>query len=218
MPPAFLVTALLAAAAPARPAPATPYVPVRSGEAWIAMRAGVLSVRGTRGPWFVQRLDGRGSTPGVGFELDANGRGRLNLTDEGRPTTPEDRWHVVFGDSAPLDLHVRLVTAKGRLDLRQIDLASLELVQGDGDVNLYLGGVRWRNARIDVQGGRGNLDLRVDGAFGVRVIVAAGPGRVDLRGFGWDGEAYVNDAYGRAPATYTIVLRVGEGRVRVSLL
>ncbi|RMG98378.1 MAG: hypothetical protein D6705_06090 [Deltaproteobacteria bacterium] len=123
---------------------------------------------------------------------------------------------MVFGDAAPLALHVRLVRAKGRIDLRRVDLASLDLVQGDGDVNLYVGGVRWRSARIDVQGGRGNLDLRIDRGFGARVFVESGPGRVDLRGFVWDGEAYVNAAYGDAPATYTVVLRLGEGRVRVS--
>ncbi len=194
----------------------TPYMPVRSAEVWISMTDGVLSVRGTRSRWLLERLTGRGSTPGVGFAVDADGRGRLNLTDAGRPAAPSTRWNVVFGDEAPLDLHVRLVAAKGRIDLRRVDLASLERVQGDDDVNLLLGGVRWRSARIDVTGGRGNLDLRIDRQFGARVFVEAGPGRIDLQGFAWDGEAYVNDAYGRAPATYTVVLRVGQGRVRVS--
>ncbi len=202
------------AAAPAAPAP-TPYVPVASAEVWLQKRDGSLSVRGARGPGLLRKLEGGGVVPSMGFELDANGHARLNLTDERSPGP--SGWSILFGDEAPLDLHVWTGRARARLDLRNVDLRTLDLRLGQGDASVKIGGVRWRDVQVRIQAGAGDLNVRFDGSYGVRLQVVRGPGPLGIRGFYWDGSAYVNEAYGKAPATITVHVVTGTGRVRVGL-
>ncbi len=59
--------------------------------------------------------------------------------------------------------------------------------------------------------------MRLPRDVGVRVHVTRGLGSVDASGFRREGDAYVNDAYGKSDVTMQVDVVVGVGGVNLEL-
>jgi hypothetical protein len=69
----------------------------------------------------------------------------------------------------------------------------------------------------DIKGGAGRAALRLPRDVGVRVDVEGGLGKVNASGLKKDGDAYVNDAYGKSDVTLRIDVRAGLGAIDLEL-
>ena len=96
-------------------------------------------------------------------------------------------------------------------------LAELGAKTGSGDLAVDLTG-GWRGelaARIGA--GSGDVTVRLPEGAGVRAVVESGSGGVDAGGLQRDGDAYVNEAYGRSDATLRLDVSTGSGDVTLEL-
>jgi hypothetical protein len=175
-----------------------------------------------------------------------------------------NEWQLWFSPAVPLDMDVEIGAARGELDFTGLALAQLTLEAGASDIearfdapnladmselairvgaaDLEVRGIGNASPeRVRVEGGAGNLELDLTGAWSdsATVEVTAGAGsvtitipddvgawvdiegvvsRVQLEGEGgWsrDGEAYVNAAYGDAEVELRIEITIAAGSVRL---
>jgi hypothetical protein len=145
-------------------------------------------------------------------------------------------WTLSFNDDVPMDLSLSIGASKGHIDLRGLELESLNVEVGAGEGDLWLGDNPLRsmdiemgagNYTIDMTGDWGdNLDAEITGGVGklivylpsdvgVRVDVAMGIAAVEAEGLEKDGNTYTNAAFGDSDITLRIDIQGGVGDIRL---
>jgi len=148
----------------------------------------------------------------------ANGHGQLDVTqtddgpDFGRS---ENDWKLHFGNAAPLDLSLHMGAGESNMKLGDLNVTNLDVHIGAGEMNLDLTGERKTNLQADIHGGVGSAKIRLPKDVGVRVHASGGIGSVETNGLRRDGDAYVNDAYGKTASTITMNIQGGIGDIRL---
>jgi hypothetical protein len=162
------------------------------------------------------RYDHSEGRPNVDYQVNGD-QGTLDLTQDDTHTHfagRENDWNLRFGGGVPLDL--KLDMGAGQSDLRTdgLDLTNLEINMGAGELHLDLTGQK-RNLRADVEGGVGSATIRLPKDVGVRVEASGGLGSINAHGLQRDGDAYVNDVYGKAPGSIDLTIEGGVGEINL---
>ncbi len=150
-----------------------------------------------------------------------------------------NEWDLRLTEAVPMEMTLDLGAGRTNLELGTLDLTSLNIEGGAGDVDLDLNGSRslrrldfelgagevtidltgeWQHdldARIT--GGLGDFTLRVPGDVGVRIEVSTGIGSVDASGLTKEGDTYTNDAYGESDVTLRIDVDGGVGQINLEV-
>ncbi|MGH8901136.1 MAG: toast rack family protein [Egibacteraceae bacterium] len=122
-------------------------------------------------------------------------------------------WDLRLRNDVPMDLAVDLGAGQSNLDLRGIDLAELDLETGAGQTVVDLTGDWRRDVTATIDAGVGQFTLRLPENVGAHVEIDRGIGLVDAEGLGRDGDAYVNDAFGKTPVTMRVMVNAGVGKI-----
>ncbi|MEZ4770630.1 MAG: toast rack family protein [Caldilineales bacterium] len=130
--------------------------------------------------------------------------------------TVDNEWTVSLNNEMPLDLTIRTGAGEGTLDLSGLNLTRLMVEFGAGNTNLDLSGSWDHDVHATVNGGVGNLSVTLPVNMGVRVNAATGLGNVTTHGLSREGGAYVNEAYGSSPNTFTLDIQAGVGAVELT--
>ncbi len=214
--------------------------------ATISMGAGELDVR--RGTDALMAADFTYNVaawrPEVSYSV-ADGQGRLTVR---QPNTEQisirgstrQEWDIRLSDEIPLDLRIEAGAGRQELDLAGLQLTALDvklgagsatvdvsdnatltrldLDMGAGDVEVDLDGPWAQNTEVRIQGGVGEVTLRLPRDTGVRVTVTRGIGEVYTTNLRRDGSnVWVNDAYGESDVALDINIRAGVGRVTLDV-
>ena len=154
--------------------------------------------------------------PTVDYTVSGD-HGQLNITqDNGDHThwgSRGDNWNLRLGRNVPIDLKLNMGAGQGDLELRDVDVSRLEVHIGAGEMRLDLTGPRTSDLDATVQGGVGSAVIRLPKDVGVRVNASGGIGSVNAHGLDRDGDAYVNSAYGKTPATINLTVAGGVGQI-----
>lgn len=148
-----------------------------------------------------------------------------------------NEWDLSFSDSMALTLDVNLGAGRSDLTLGSLDLSRLDVDSGAGEAIIDLAGSSsltdfrlsmgagqvtvdltgdWANdLNATIDGGLGELTVRLPSGVGVRVDVSSGLGSVDAGGLNKNGDTYTNDAYGESDVTLDININAGVGQVNL---
>lgn len=126
-------------------------------------------------------------------------------------------WDLHFSDKLPLDIAVEMGAGKSDLNLSGMNLESFDMEAGAGDATVDLTGPWKKNFSASFQGGVGQVRLKLPREVGVHVLIDGGLGSINAPDFKRDGDAYVNDAYGKSPITLQIHVEGGVGQVDLEL-
>lgn len=150
-----------------------------------------------------------------------------------------NEWDLKLNEDVPMEMRIDLGLGRSDLSLGALNLNSLEINGGAGEVHVDLAGSQslrqldfemgagdttldltgeWRNdldARIS--GGLGELALRLPADVGLRIDVEVGIGGVDATGLTRDGNTYTNDAYGDSDVTLRIDIEGGVGQIHLEV-
>jgi len=148
-------------------------------------------------------------------------------------------WDLRFNDEVPMDLRINFGAGNADIDVSTLSVTTLdmklgagdvelnaqdnrtleriEIDMGAGDVQLDLRGAWTSDVDVTIQGGVGNMTLRLPQDLGVHVDVSKGVGGVNAHGFRIDGDDYVNDAYETADAIIYVTIQAGIGQINLKL-
>jgi hypothetical protein len=150
-----------------------------------------------------------------------------------------NKWDLTLNEDVPMEMKIDLGAGSSNLSLGALALDRLDINGGAGDVDLDLKGSQslrqldfdlgagevtidltgdWQHdldARIE--GGLGEITLRLPGDVGVRVQVETGIGNVKAQDLTRDGGTYTNDAYGASDVTLRIDIEGGVGQINLDV-
>lgn len=148
-------------------------------------------------------------------------RGLLTIRQperSGGPMGPRHyQWNLHFNNKVPLELIVNLGAGKAELTLGSLALRNLDLNMGVGEAVVDLTG-DWKNdLEAHIKGGVGKATVRLPRDVGVEVHAKGGIGEVRPGELKKEGDAYVNDAYGKSPVTLRVNVEGGIGEINLEL-
>ena len=154
-------------------------------------------------------------------EYNVNGgQGRLSIrppeSSHGRGGG-HNRWELRLSNRVPMQLKVEQGAGHAKLTLGGLALSRLEVEIGAGETTVDLTG-DWKNdLTASIQGGVGRATVRLPSDVGVRASAQGGIGAVHVHGLRKEGDAYVNDAYGKSPVTVNVRVEGGVGEINLEV-
>jgi len=127
----------------------------------------------------------------------------------------KNRWEMQFSESIPMDIEIKMGAGVSELNLNKIDLTGLNVDTGLGAMKLDLSGSWNHDLHIKIHGGVGGITVKLPKEMGARVEVTHGIGGLTQKGLRKDGDALVNDSFGKS--SYTLYLSIDEGTGSVKL-
>jgi hypothetical protein len=102
---------------------------------------------------------------------------------------------------------------RGQLHLRDMPVTRLDMSMGAGQADLDLTGDRKNDLVGDLEGGVGQVTIRLPKKVGVVVRASGGIGSIDAHGLRHEDGEYTNEAYGKTPATIRLKVEGGVGQI-----
>jgi len=150
-------------------------------------------------------------------DVDKSAQGNLVLNQRAthRPAMRQGRaeWDIRLNQDLPTDLYVKFGAGKADLQLSGLTLTRLNIESGVGELTVDLSGEWKHSLQATVKAGIGDTVLRLPDNVGVRVQSTVSLGSVQPHGLTWDGQAYTNSLYGRAPVALEIIVTGGVGKL-----
>ncbi|HTZ72405.1 MAG TPA: toast rack family protein [Candidatus Aquilonibacter sp.] len=192
----------------------------QSADVNITIPAGDLTLRGGAGAGNILEADFHYATedgePNIEYSV-SNHAGALNLTQENPShlhlVTNHNDWSLRMNNNIASNLKIEIGAGHGDLDLHGMTLTGLDLEMGAGQVNADLDGNWKKDSSVTIQGGVGQATLRLPENIGVEVHASGGIGAISTDGLHKQGDAYVNDAYGKSPVTLYVNITGGVGQI-----
>jgi hypothetical protein len=185
------------------------------------MKAGELKVGGGA----TQLLDAdfaynvREWKPEVTYEV-SGGVGNLDVEQPGSASSTgntRNDWDVHLNNKAPMEMTVNMGAGRATLTLTGLALSRLELNMGAGETTIDLTGDWKKDLSAQIHGGVGKATIRLPRDVGVHVVARGGLGSINASDFQKQGDAYVNDVYGKSPVTLQIEVEGGVGEIDLEL-
>jgi hypothetical protein len=157
--------------------------------------------------------------PEVKYDV-SGGVGNLEVEQPGSGSSTgntRNDWDVHLNNKAPMEMTVNMGAGRATLTLAGLALSRLEVNMGAGEATVDLTGDWKKDLSAQIHGGVGRATVRLPREVGVRVIAHGGLGAINASGFQRQGDAYVNDVYGKSPVTLQIEVEGGVGEINLEL-
>ncbi|HEX6607148.1 MAG TPA: toast rack family protein [Chloroflexia bacterium] len=127
---------------------------------------------------------------------------------------PHNEWDLHLQDDVPLTLTASMGAGESKLKLGSLNLTKLDLQTGAGTAMVDLTGNWKQNLTAGIEGGIGDMTVKLPRDAGVRVKVEhSGLGKVQATDLTVSGDTYTNAAYGHSPVTLDLTVQLGVGNI-----
>jgi hypothetical protein len=128
----------------------------------------------------------------------------------------ENRWDLRLNDRVPMDLSANLGAGKATMTVGTLDLRSLEIHQGVGELRLDLRGEPRHSYDVRVNGGVGSAHIMVPRSVAVIARARGGIGDVRVEGLEKRGDEWYNPAHADDATAIHIDVKGGVGEIVIS--
>jgi hypothetical protein len=122
-------------------------------------------------------------------------------------------WDLRLNNTVPLDLVTHLGAGEARMNLGTLNLRSLDVNMGVGELRLDLRGSPKRDYTVKVNGGVGQATIYLPSDVGVVANAHGGIGNIEVRGLEKRNGQWVNSAHEHAPVTIHMDVNGGIGNI-----
>ena len=170
-----------------------------------------------------------------------DGLGQLIIQQPKNRGTPRgnfsNEWDLRLNNNVPMDMKINLGVGEADIELSNLNLTSLYIEIGVGEVTLDLSdsrsitnldiemgigdalidltGIREKDLNATIEGGIGELTLRLPNDVGVRGDAEKGIGDIKANNLNVDGNTYCNDIYGKTNVTLRFNIEIGVGDINL---
>jgi hypothetical protein len=149
----------------------------------IDMSAGELSVKSGATTLFEGDFDFNVSLlkPSVAYAVDG-ATGALKVSQGSVSGNYENSWRVSLNETTPVDLDITLSAGDAELVLGRLDLRSLAIRLGAGDLVVDLRGTPAKSYAVNVQAGAGDTTIHLPASVGISARTSGFVGDVNVSG------------------------------------
>ncbi len=122
-----------------------------------------------------------------------------------------NEWDLNFGTWVPMEMNVEIGIGNADIAVAGLDLASLSVSTGGGDIALDLTGDRVNHLIVRAGTGAGKVNLIVPDYIGVQISSVQGTGTVIAPGFEFRDDNYFNDIFDTADVFILVAVNIGTG-------
>jgi hypothetical protein len=165
------------------------------------------------------RYDKREYKPHLDYSVSGD-HGQLHISNDDVHSdthwgTEGSDWDLRVANGVPLGFHLEMGAGQANMKLNGVQVKDFDIHMGAGQLDLDLTGPRTTNVTGTIEGGVGQATIRLPKDVGVHVEASGGIGSVDPQGLHKDGDAYVNDAYGKSANSIDLTVHGGIGEIRL---
>ena len=124
-------------------------------------------------------------------------------------------WNLRLNDSVPLDVVAHLGAGTAHMNLGSVNLRSLEVNMGVGEMRLDLRGKPQRDYTVTLHGGVGQATVFVPASVGIIANAHGGIGDISVRGLEKRNGSWINPAHEQAPVTIHLDVNGGIGQIQI---
>ncbi len=146
-------------------------------------------------------------------------RGELLVEQPGSSHGGHDskyKWNLRLNDKVPLDVVTHLGAGEAHLNMGTLNLRSVEVHMGVGEVELDLRGKPTRDYNVQIHGGIGQAVVHLPASVGIVANAAGGIGNIDVRGLEKRGGHWINAAHENSPVTIHLDVKGGIGNITLT--
>ena len=158
--------------------------------------------------------------PEVKYDV-SGGVGNLEIEQPGSGSSgsnTRNEWDVHLSNKPPMEMTVNMGAGRSTLTLSGLALGRLELNMGAGETTVDLTGNWKKDLSAQVHGGVGRATIKLPRDVAVHVVAHGGLGSINASGgFIKEGDAFVNDQYGKSPVTLQVEVEGGVGEINLEL-
>lgn len=125
------------------------------------------------------------------------------------------KWDIRLNDKVPIDMVTHLGAGEARMELGTVNLRSLEVNMGVGELRLDLRGKPVRDYDVKINGGVGQATVYLPHDVGIVANAHGGIGSIDVRGLEKQGGRWINPAHEQAAVTIHVDVNGGIGQITV---
>ncbi len=126
-------------------------------------------------------------------------------------------WDLHLSDKVPMSISVEQGAGRTELNLASLSLRSLDVQVGAGESYVDLTGDYKNDVVARIHGGVGKATIKLPRDVGVHVIARGGIGAINAHDLIKEGDAYVNDRYGKSPVAVRVEVEGGIGEINLEL-
>jgi hypothetical protein len=153
--------------------------------------------------------------PAIAYSVSGD-TGALKLSQESSSGNYENKWRLSLDDKTPVDLTISLGAGDSDLALGRLNLRSLNVRLGAGDLKLDLRGTPASSYRVTVQAGAGDTTIDLPGSVGISASTTGLIGDSNVNGLAKRDGRWINPRAEGSPVTVTLDVQHAIGDLRIS--
>ena len=131
-------------------------------------------------------------------------------------TNSKYKWDLHLNNKLPLEVVTHLGAGQANLNLGAMNLRSVEVHMGVGQVELDLRGNPSHDYNVEIHGGIGQAIVHLPSTVGIVANAAGGIGDIDVHGLEKRNGHWTNDAYEHSPVTIHLDVKGGIGNITLT--
>lgn len=125
-------------------------------------------------------------------------------------------WNLRLNDKVPIDFVTHLGAGEAHLNLGTMNLRSVEVHMGVGQVELDLRGKPARDYDVQIHGGIGQAIVHLPSTVGIVASASGGIGDIEVQGLEKHNGRWTNPAYEHSPVTIHLEVKGGIGNITLT--
>lgn len=126
------------------------------------------------------------------------------------------KWNLRLNDKLPLDIVTHLGAGEAHMSLGAMNLRSVEVHMGVGQVELDLRGKPARDYNVEIHGGIGQAVVHLPSTVGIVADASGGIGDIEVHGLEKRNGRWTNSAYEHSPVTIHLEVKGGIGNITLT--
>ena len=152
--------------------------------------------------------------PAVAYTIEGS-TGTLKVSQGSASGNYQNSWHLSLDETTPVDLHVTLSAGDSTLVLGRVNLQSLVVRLGAGDLVLDLRGTPASSYSVSVEAGAGDTTIHLPASAGISARTSGLIGDATVRGLEKRDGRWINARAEASPVTINVDVKHAIGDLKI---